>query len=198
MKMYPTWMLTTSNRSREQVLTPLPSPMANTLLLCWIFLVEVATQLVVIRSSGVLVCMCALTQHSYAVPGSNPLTVISVVVVLMLDTLTSWISFCPWDSDDVVHDKSYPLTFLSLLGIDWRSDHFIVTEVESAIVTEMSCDDWWEMFATLADVAWYHSSLIHTSTISSWASPLLLTLSSRSLHTVYSVCTCTILLKSRN
>ena len=84
-------------------------------------------QLELIRSSGVLVSTCALTQHSYAVPGSNPLTWILVVVALMLGTFTSWI--WPSDSVDVVHDKSYPLIVLSL-GIDCL-DQVIITEVES-------------------------------------------------------------------
>ena len=86
-------------------------------------------------------CMCALTQHSCAVSGSNPLTWISVVLAVMLGTLTSWI--CPSDSDDVVHDKSiYLLMILLSLGIDCPVDHFNVTEVESAVImTEMTCGD---------------------------------------------------------
>ena len=83
--------------------------------------------------------MCALTQHSYAMPGSNPWT--WILVVLMLGTLTSWI--CPSDSaeSDVVHDKSYLLMILLSLGIDCPVDHSIVIEVESAIMTEMLCGD---------------------------------------------------------
>ena len=100
--------------------------------------VLVVLQLELIRSSGVLVSMYALTQHLYAVPDSNPLTWTSIVVfALMLDTFTSWIR--PSDSADAVHDKSYPLMIL-LLGIDCCSDHSIITEVESALM-EMSCGD---------------------------------------------------------
>ena len=86
-------------------------------------------------------CMCALIQYSYAMSGSNPWTWILVVLVLMLGTLTSWI--CPSDSaeSDVVHYKSYPLMILLSLGIDFPVDHFIMTEVEPAIMTEMSCGD---------------------------------------------------------
>ena len=97
-------------------------------------MVEVVTQFELIRSSGVFVCMCALTQHWYAVPGSNPLTWTLVVPILMLNILTSWICLSS-DSNDVVHDKSYP--FMVLLS-DCCPDHFIVTEVESAITTGYS------------------------------------------------------------
>ena len=73
--------------------------------------------------------------------GSNLWTWILVVVILMLGTLTSWI--CPSDSgeSDVVHDKSYTLMILLSLGIDCPIDHFIITEDESAIMTEMSSGD---------------------------------------------------------
>ena len=113
--MYPTCMLTITTSSREQMPRSLPNPMTKPSLGSWLDFVLVATQLELIRSSGVLVSMCALTQHSYAMSGSNPLTWTLVVLALMLDTFTSWI--CPSDSADVVHDKSYPLMILSL-GID--------------------------------------------------------------------------------
>ena len=71
--------------------------------------------------------------------GSNPWTWIRVVLVLMLGILISWIY--PSDSGDDVHDKSYPLMILLLLGVDCPADHFIITEVESAIMMEMSCGD---------------------------------------------------------
>ena len=103
-------------------------------------MVVVLTQFVVIRSSGVFVCMCALTQHWYAVPGSNPLTWTLVVLLLMLGTLTSWICPCGSDSDDVVQSILYPLMFLSL-GIDCSAgDQIIIIEVEF-FWTEMFCGD---------------------------------------------------------
>ena len=74
-----------------------------------------------------LVSRCALTQHSYAMPDSNPLTWILVVLALMLGTFTLWI--WPSDSANVVHNKSYQLMVLSL-GIDC-SDKITITEVES-------------------------------------------------------------------
>ena len=104
-----------STSSREQMPRPVPSPMTKQLLASWSDSVLVVAQLEHIRSSCVLVSTCALTQHSYAVPASNPLIWILVVVALMLCTFTSWI--WPSDSADVVHDKSYPLMVL-LLGID--------------------------------------------------------------------------------
>ena len=79
-----------------------------------------------------------MTQHSYAVPGSNPLIWILVVVALMLGTFIS--SIWPSDSADVVHNKSYPLMILSL-GIDCSDQVIdIITEVESTWM-EMSCGD---------------------------------------------------------
>ena len=130
-----------TNRASSRRPRPAPSPVAKSPQLeTFSDFVEVATQLELIRSIGVLVCMCALTQHLYAVPGSNPWTWILVVLVLMLGTLTSWI--CPSDSaeSDVVHDKSYPLMILLSLGIDCPVDHFIITEVESAVIMmEMFC-----------------------------------------------------------
>ena len=131
--------------------------------------------------------MCALTQHSYAMPGSNPWIWISVVLVLMLGTLTSWI--CPSDSADVVHDKSYPLMILLSLGID----HFIITEVESAhvIMMEISCAGCEFIASCPLCVTLCHWSSIQAS-ILPWTSlldPLLsLILSSKSLHTVNSMC----------
>ena len=97
-------------------------------------------QLELSRSSGVLVSMCALRQHSYVVTDSNPWTWIVVVPALMLGTFTSWI--CPLDSADVVHDESYPhaLTVLSL-EIDC-SDQVIITDSEvESVWMEMSCGD---------------------------------------------------------
>ena len=129
-----------TNRASSRIPRPAPSPVAKSPQLgTFSDFVEVATQLELIRTSGVLVCMCALTQHSYTMPGSNPRIWIWVVLVLMLGSLTSWI--CPSDSADVVHDKSYPLIILLLLGIDCPVDHFIVTEVESANMMEMSRGD---------------------------------------------------------
>ena len=98
--------------------------------------VLVVTQLELIRSKGVFVSMCALTQHSYAVPGRSPLTWIMVVLALTLGTSISWIWLS--DSADVVHDRSYPLMILSL-GVEC-SDQTIVTEDESAW-TEMLCSE---------------------------------------------------------
>ena len=162
--MNPTCMLTINISSREQMPPrPLPNPMTKPSLGSVSDPVLVATQLELIRSSGVLVCMCALTQHSYAVLGSNPLTWTLVVLALMLGTFTSWI--CPSDSADAVHDKSYPLMILSL-GIDCCSDHFIITEVESTWM-EMSCGNLeLTLFAAcVLHVASCHWSSIHTSTI---------------------------------
>ena len=98
--------------------------------------VLVVTQLELIRSKGVFVSMCAVTQHSYGVPGSNPIIWIVVVLVLTLGTSISWI--WPSDSADVVHDRSYPLMILSL-GIEC-SDQIIVTEDESAWI-EILCSE---------------------------------------------------------
>ena len=91
-------MLISIDPTHTTMSSPYPSPAANSkespqLLTLSDFDVETVTQLELIRSSGVFVCMCALTQHWYDVPGSNPLTWTLVVLVLMLGTLTSWI--CP-------------------------------------------------------------------------------------------------------
>ena len=53
--------------------SPAPSPTAKSPQFGTVsdFVVEVVTQLELIRSSGVFVCMCALTQHWYAMPGSS-------------------------------------------------------------------------------------------------------------------------------
>ena len=137
--MNPTISMPTTS-SREQMPRPVPSPRTKPLPGSWDDFVFVVTQRELIRSSGVFVSMCALTQHSYTAPGSNPLTWILylVVLALTLGTFTSWI--WPSDSADVEHDKSYPLMILSL-GIEC-SDQVIITdsEVESTWM-EMSCDD---------------------------------------------------------
>ena len=67
--------------------------------------------------------MCTQTQHSYAVPGSNPMTWIMVILVLTLGTSISWI--WPSDSTDIVHDRSYPLMILSL-GIECSDTNNII------------------------------------------------------------------------
>ena len=132
----------TTNSSRQQVPKPIPSLIVKSLDEgSWFVIVVdsvgisvlVAIQLELIRSSGVFFIMCALTQHVYSVPGSNPLIWIWMVLALTLGTFTSWI--CPSDSADVVHDKSYPLMIVSL-GLD----HIIITEVESTWI-EMFCVD---------------------------------------------------------
>ena len=75
-------MLTTISRRPS----PAPNPAAKSkespqLLILSDFDVETVTQLELIRSNGVFLCMCALTQHWYAVPGSNPLTWALAVLV---------------------------------------------------------------------------------------------------------------------
>ena len=107
---------TTSRRPRPVQRRTIKSSQPGTLKLLSDF-VLVVTQSELIRSRGVFVSMCALTQHSYtyAVPGSNPMTWIVVILVLTLGTSISWI--WPSDSTDVVHDRSYPLMILSL-GIE--------------------------------------------------------------------------------
>ena len=62
-------MPTTS--SREQMRRPVPSSMTKPLPGSWDDFVFVVTQQELIRSSGVFVSMCALTQHSYAVLGRS-------------------------------------------------------------------------------------------------------------------------------
>ena len=105
---------TTSRRPRPVPRYTTKSSQPGTLKLLSDF-VLVVTQVELIRSTGVFVSMCALTQHSYAVPGRSPLTWIMVVLALTLGTFIFWI--WPSDSADVVHDRSYPLMILSL-GIE--------------------------------------------------------------------------------
>ena len=126
---------TTSRRPRPVPKHTTKSSQPGTFKLLSDFVLVVA-QLELIRSKGVFVSMCALTQHSYAVPGRSPLTWIMVILVLTLGTSISRI--WPSDSADVVHDRSYPLMILSL-GVEC-SDQIIVTEDES-IWTEMLCSE---------------------------------------------------------
>ena len=166
-----------STSSREQMPRPVPSPMTKQLLASWSNFVLVVAQLELIRSSGVLVSMCALIQHSYAVPGSNPWTWTLLVLALTLGTITSWI--WPSDNVDVVHDESYPLMVLSL-GINC-SDQIIITEVESTW-TEISWGDCKLYSAVVLEVASCQRSSIHTWMSLPWLL-LLFTLSSKSPHT---------------
>ena len=122
----------TSRRPRP---VPRPTPKFSQPGILSDFVIDVM-QLELIRLSGVLVSMCVLTQHSYAVSGRSPPTWILLVLALTLGTFTSWI--WPSDSSDLVHDKSYPLMILSL-GTDC-SDQVIITDVESTWM-EMSCGD---------------------------------------------------------
>ena len=144
--------------SRKQMLRVIPSPIMYVLLQIFDASIDmsdddsvvVVIQLKLDVSIGIALNMYTVIQHSYLLPGSNPL------IIMMLTFTFVTFTECICLSLIVVQIISYVLTFRSPGGV-----HVIVTEVES--VVEMIFPSVILLTTALFTTA-CHLSLIHTST----------------------------------